>query len=471
MFDFVNKRKWYFTASGVVILIGIIALIISGLNLGLDFKPGTTMTLVFKESVESEDLLPVFSDLGYSDAVIQSSPKDAFLFEDLPQDKQEAIVDSLQSSLTTTIRLAEFESAGNATTIALIIGKSIDSEDLAKELDDIPWGNATLGVLTFEKTTLDSYLVRIGEQEQESTIEKVSNLPLRQLQAANATTVEPIDQPTANETATEPDDPEVGANETTTEPIDEQDGANETIPEPTNQPEDGNVTAIEPDINEPEVFLSGQQQIKTALQGEFGSLDYLDYSVISAAVSSERVNYTIYAVLVAAIGILLYVGWAFRKLSKSFRFGVCAIIALIHDVLIVLALFALFRLEVNAMFIIAELTVIGYSVNNTIVIFDRIRENRMRHLSIPFDLVVNRSLNETVTRSLNTSLTTLFVLLSLFLFGGDTISNFILALIIGVVAGTYSSLFIASQLVVAWERGEIQRLFSWIPMPRRERET
>ena len=470
MFDFVNKRKWYFAASGIVILIGIIALIAAGLNLGLDFKPGTTMTLIFQEPVEQEDLLPIFSDLGYSDATIQSSPKDAFLFDDLPQEEQDAIVDGLQSSLATTIRVAEFKSM-DTTTIALIIGKSIDSEELAEELSEITYGdgNSTFGNLTFTEATLDSYLVRIGEQEQESTVDKVSFLPIKQLQAANTTTIEPTNPPTANETTTESPDQEANANETTTEPIDE--GANETTPILTAQPEDGNETATEPDTDDTEVLLSGQQQIKAALQEKFGSLDYLEYSVISAAVSSERVNYTVYAVLVAAIGILLYVGWAFRKLSNSLRFGLCAIIALIHDVMIVLAVFALFRLEVNAMFIIAELTVIGYSVNNTIVIFDRIRENRMRHLNIPFDLIVNRSLTETVTRSLNTSLTTLFVLLALILFGGETISNFVLALIIGVVAGTYSSLLIASQLVVAWEHGEIQRLFNWIPIPRRERET
>jgi len=143
-------------------------------------------------------------------------------------------------------------------------------------------------------------------------------------------------------------------------------------------------------------------------------------------------------------------------------------VALVHDALIVLGVFSLFRLEVNSMFIIALLTVIGYSVNNTIVVFDRVRENRRRDISADFASVVNISLNETVARSLNTSLTTLFVLIALLLFGGATISNFVLALTIGVVVGTYSSLFLASQLVVSWERGELGRLFSWIPLRREQ---
>jgi len=419
LFDFVSKRKWSFLASGIVIFIGIIALIVSGLNLGLDFKPGTTMTLIFEEPVELSELQSAFADLGYPDVAIQGSPKEAFLFEDLPEEAQVALVDGLQSSLATTIRLAEFDSSGDTDTLALIVGKSLTPDELAGELAQISYGNSTFGNTTFDKTTLDSYLVRTGEQEQQVVNKPVTRLPVEQMQSAN---------------------------DTATEPPDEQLSGNQTAP-----------------------VLPGQQRIKETMVSHFGDMDYLEYSTISAAVSSERVSYTIWAVIVAAIGILLYVGWAFRKLAKSFRFGVCAIIALIHDVLIVLSIFALFRLEVNAMFIIAELTVIGYSVNNTIVIFDRIRENRIRYVNLPFHMIVNRSLNETIVRSLNTSLTTLFVLLALFLFGGETINNFVLALIIGVIAGTYSSLLIASQLVIVWESGELQKYFDWIPVPWRNR--
>jgi len=387
LFDFVSKRKWFFLGSGVVILIGIISLIVSGLNLGLDFKPGVTMTLVFSEPVEQESLRASLAEIGYSDAVIQHSPKDAFLLEDFAPDPQEKdqLAEELQAEFGTTTRTAAFapEGVGNGT-LALIFGKTVSEVDLGDELDNLGYGN-----ITFTSASLDSFLVRIGEREEQ--------------------------------------DSEAAATD---------------IPE--------------------------QDRIKEALLAEFGPVDYLEYDSISQAVASERVRYTGYAMLVAAIGILLYIAWSFRKLVSSFRFGVCAILALIHDVLIVLAVFSLFRLEVNSMFIIAVLTVIGYGVNNIIVVFDRIRENRSRHLNATFDTTVNISITETLTRSLNTSLTTLLVLLALALFGGPTIYNFVLALIIGVVACTYSSLFIASQLLVAWDHGELARLFKWIPIRRKE---
>jgi len=211
-----------------------------------------------------------------------------------------------------------------------------------------------------------------------------------------------------------------------------------------------------------------QDEIEQALEERFGLLDSLDVYSISPEVAAERVQYTTYAVIAAAAGILLYITWAFRKLVHPISYGVCAIVALVHDALIVLGVFSLFSLEVNSMFIIALLTVIGYSVNDTIVVFDRVRESRRRDIGADFASVVNVSLNETLGRSLSTSLTTLFVLLALLLFGGATIHNFVLALTIGVIVGTYSSIFVAAPLVVSWEQGELRRLFAWIPL-RRER--
>ena len=191
---------------------------------------------------------------------------------------------------------------------------------------------------------------------------------------------------------------------------------------------------------------------------------------VSESIGKEITGYASIAVFVAAIGILLYVTWAFRRLKRPFRFGVCAIVALVHDVLIVLGIFSLLGvfldIEINAMFITGVLTVIGYSVNDTIVVFDRIRENMARSTGIPLEITVNNSIMDTIGRSLNTSLTTMFVLLALFLLGGVTIHNFVLVLLIGVIVGTYSSICIASQLLVVWENGELGRLFRRI-IPRR----
>ena len=189
----------------------------------------------------------------------------------------------------------------------------------------------------------------------------------------------------------------------------------------------------------------------------------LSFDLVSPVVASETAINALWAVLAAAVGIFFYVWWAFRSVASPFRYGAAAIIALIHDAVIVIGVFAilgkLLDIEVNTMFLVALLTVIGYSVNDTIVVFDRLRENVLLYPNRGFADVVNLSISETLGRSLNTSLTLLFVLLALFLFGGSTIRSFLLVLLIGVVAGTYSSIGIASQVLVAWEYGDFGRLF------------
>jgi preprotein translocase subunit SecF len=168
-------------------------------------------------------------------------------------------------------------------------------------------------------------------------------------------------------------------------------------------------------------------------------------------------------VLAAVVGILLYITWAFRKLPKPFHYGVCAVIALFHDMLIMIGIFSILgwaaNVEVSSMFIIATLTILGYSVNDTIVVFDRIRENLLKGISKDFTTTVNVSINESLGRSVATSVTTLLVLLALYLFGGATITTFVLALIIGVISGTYSSICIASQVLVVWEQGTFGRIY------------
>jgi preprotein translocase subunit SecF len=183
----------------------------------------------------------------------------------------------------------------------------------------------------------------------------------------------------------------------------------------------------------------------------------LEFYDVSPIVAKEIGRNTGIAIAAASIGILLYIAWAFRRVPRSFRWGSCAVVALSHDVLVVLGVFSilgrLLNIQIDALFITAILAVVGYSVNNTVVVFDRVRENITLGRSKDMTIVVNRSLVETLRRCLNTSLTTLFVLLALLLFGGLTIKNFILALVIGLIAGTYSSLFVAPQLLLVWEKG------------------
>ena len=188
----------------------------------------------------------------------------------------------------------------------------------------------------------------------------------------------------------------------------------------------------------------------------------IDYYLASPTVGAETARNAGIAVIIAAVAMLFYIVWAFRRMPKPFRWGTCAIIALIHDVLIIMGIFSLLGwlagVEIDAMFITGLLAVVGYSINNTVVIFDRIRENVSRHISPDFAVTVNSSIVETLGRSLNTSLTTLFIILALLLFGGATIYYFVLVLLFGVIIGTYSSVCISSQLLVVWEKKEWRAL-------------
>ena len=183
------------------------------------------------------------------------------------------------------------------------------------------------------------------------------------------------------------------------------------------------------------------------------------FETIGASVSQQLRQRALWAILLVSLGIIAYVAYAFRKVSRpvaSWKYGLLAVIALIHDLLLVMGVFAVlghFRgVEVDTAFVVALLTVLGYSVNDTIVVFDRVRENLLRHRSDNFAETVNIGLNQTLTRSLNTTLTTLFPLFTLFFLGGSTIHNFVLALLIGIASGAYSSIFIASPLLVLVEK-------------------
>ncbi|MBI2759937.1 MAG: protein translocase subunit SecD [Chloroflexi bacterium] len=187
---------------------------------------------------------------------------------------------------------------------------------------------------------------------------------------------------------------------------------------------------------------------------------------VSAIVSEEIVQKAASAVVVATLAILIYIWYAFRGVPKAYRYGISAIVAMFHDVIVVVGLFSIFGkvldFEINTMFITGLLTVIGFSVHDTIVVFDRIRENLRRGISPRFDVTVNESLLQTLGRSLTTSLTVVFTLVALALLGGSTIRPFVMVLLVGIISGTYSSIAIASQMLVVWENGTLGRPFRGI---------
>lgn len=304
MLDFVGKRYWYFALSLLVIIPGAISLIFFGLNRGIEFTSGTTMTVSFTRPVGEAELRQEYSTQGYSDAIIQH-----------------------------------------------IVGAN-------------------------------DYFVRTRELTSDDRTKLDSGL-------------------------------------------------------------------------------------KAKFAGSVGDKAIIEFASVSPIVAAEIEQNAIRAVIAAAVGILLYITFAFRKVAKPFRYGACAIIAMIHDILVVLGIFSLLGkfagVEIDALFIAGVLTVVGYSVHDTIVVFDRIRENSLKGKIKEFPAIVNVSIMETMARSLNTGLTTLFVIVALFLFGGITIHYFVLTLLIGIVTGTYSSIFNAAQLLVVWENKEWGKFISWVP--------
>jgi preprotein translocase subunit SecF len=198
--------------------------------------------------------------------------------------------------------------------------------------------------------------------------------------------------------------------------------------------------------------------IATALQERFGPIaEQAKLSSIGAVVSSDLIQQAVILILIGSLGIVAWITLRFRDV----RMGLTALVSLVHDVIVVVGFFAILgtflNVKIDGLFVTAMLTVIGFSVHDTIVVFDRIRENKARHLGEPFDQIVNHSILQTFGRSITTSLTVVITLLALFLFGGAAISDFILALLIGIVIGTYSSIFVASPLLVDWTAWEDRR--------------
>lgn len=198
--------------------------------------------------------------------------------------------------------------------------------------------------------------------------------------------------------------------------------------------------------------------IKENLTEKFGPVEERRQEFVGPVIGKELTQKSGWALVLASITIVLYIAFSFRKVPKpasSLRFGIAAIVALLHDVLLVVGVFAILGkflgVEVDTLFVTALLTIIGFSVHDTIVVFDRIRENLLKNIGRKFIDVANISVVQTIGRSLNTSLTVVFVLVALLLFGGETIRWFVVALLVGIISGTYSSIFNATALLVWWE--------------------
>jgi preprotein translocase subunit SecF len=202
-------------------------------------------------------------------------------------------------------------------------------------------------------------------------------------------------------------------------------------------------------------------EVKTWLQGNAvtGPFVLLSAENVGPQVGADLRQKALWAVAASIVGMLIYIAWRFR----SFPFGVGAVIALIHDTLITVGLLALFGREFNLVVVAALLTLVGYSVNDTVVVFDRIRENQRTPKKEPLEAIINRSINQTLSRTVLTSGATMLVVVALFVLGGEVLNTFALTLIIGIVIGTYSSIYVASPIVVIWKQWSTRR--NLVPVP------
>ncbi|MBM4464016.1 MAG: protein translocase subunit SecF [Chloroflexi bacterium] len=222
---------------------------------------------------------------------------------------------------------------------------------------------------------------------------------------------------------------------------------------------DGRTVLIRSDFLDSEVKM----EIESVLEDKYGPLEELRFESVGPTIGGEVTRAATFAVATAAVVILGFIVLAFRRVPNAFRYGTCAIAALIHDFLVAMGFFSIMGLfqgwQVDSLFLTAILTVIGFSVQDTIVVFDRIRENIPKRRGEPFETIVNRSILETIHRSLATQLNAIFVMVAILLFGGATMKQFIATLLVGMLSGTYSSIFTAVPLLVVWEKGDVGQFF------------
>ncbi len=461
MFNLTRYRYIFFAISLAVIVPGVLALLFWGLNLGIDFTNGTTIDLRFANAnVTTTDVQRAFSKAKAQDVQVYASRQ----LGDTTLASQYAFIQFSRpigpNELNTVTSRLNDPKAG--------LPKATEIYTYFTVKNGAGKPDTALAVFSFDKPV-----------KADAINAALKDLPPTDLPAASSTTATatpgatttvtpaatttPAATATASPSATATSTPAAGSSGSTS--------GGDTFPVSVT-----NVTLGQNDqtyqINTQTAYPNPDSldSVVFALSQQYGPAYVVQKSEVGPAVANETTRNAILAVLAASVAILLYIAIAFRKAGNwrlSFRFGASAIVALLHDALVVLGLWAIFghffNFKVDTLFLTAVLTVIGFSVHDTIVVFDRIRENLQRRTSESFEQVVDTSLVQTMSRSLNTSLTVLFTLSALTLFGGDSIREFTLALLIGIASGTYSSIFNASMILYVWETGEHRRWFRRTP--------
>ena len=464
MFHLVRRRYIFLAISGLVILPGIIFLAIFHLKVGIDFAGGSTMSLRPAQALSVADARSALNALKLQDLQINNGDNI-----------------SVPGNQTVWVRLNTTVDGTVQTFIKQKLQGKYGSQ-IAVSFSDLPLKGKTVTVVTITKFQ-SGVTPKIADIK-----ELLGNLPKTTdttkpavppgttgTPSANGTPVVTTGTPQATPTQAAKPTPTPKATATPTAKGTPTATVTPTTTPPNNQGttyNPANTTVKVADVTQGKTtqtinlltstFLSSDLQTK--VQAAFFNnrnvyVQTLETATVQGSVASDTQRNAILAVAAASVLILLYVWFAFRKVARPWRYGACAIIALLHDVLVVLGVSSIlgyfFDFRIDALFITALLTVVGFSVHDTIVVFDRIRENMQRRTVETFEEVVNASLVQTMARSLNTSLTVLFTLSALTLFGGTTIRAFTGTLLLGIFSGTYSSIFNASMLLVIWEKGEL----------------
>ena len=449
MFNLVGKRYLFLLISLIIIVPGLISLVVRGLDVGIDFAGGTTVELRPANPVTVSEMTTILKPFKLADLQIVTGNDTTVTANQTVWIRLNTQVDSnVEGTIQNTLKgkygsglSVKFTdlSVGKGATVAVVTGFA---KGVVPQISDIE--------------TLLGKLPNTGSSTSSSVGAATTPTP-----AAGATATPPAATATASAkatgTATAKGTPTVTASPTATATTTTQ--AN--IPVKVVDIQQGKTTQTVNILTGSVVDNQQLLNIQAAIYNQSNNyVEVLDNASVTGSVASETTRNAVFAVIAASLFILLYVSFAFRKVAKPWRYGACAIIALLHDVLVVLGVFSilgwLFHIQIDALFITALLTVVGFSVHDTIVVFDRIRENMQRRTSESFEQVVNASLVQTMTRSLNTSLTVLVTLTALTLFvTTGSVHNFTLALLIGIFSGTYSSIFNASMLLVIWEKGEL----------------
>ncbi len=472
MFNLVKYRFIFLLISLIVIVPGTLSLLVFHLNLSTDFLGGSSIDLRPQRTLTSDQITSMLAPLHLQSLVITMATNTQLPANKTAWVKLNTVIDDtvqgdIKSTLTTKYGSALQQSyqnipqsGGQPFTLITLSGFTTapTASDIQAVLKTIPNTDGT----TAGSTATATPTVAATPAATATAAAKAAATATVTAQAAATAAAKATTTPAATATAAAQAAATATATATT---------STATIPVHVEDVQIGTTTS--------EFNILTLTDVSTAASSGANSTDVMhiqaailkaggpyvqvvDSSEVGGSVAAQTIQDSILAVIAASVLILLFVWFSFRKVPKAWRYGACAIIALLHDVLVVLGIFSilgkLFNIQIDSLFITALLTVVGFSVHDTIVVFDRIRENMQRRTSETFEEVVNASLLQTMARSLNTSLTVLFTLLALTLFTNDisaSVHNFTLALLIGIFSGTYSSIFNASMLLVIWEKGEL----------------